>query len=75
MVYAIINNRNSKTNRTQYAQEVFKMQALSKEAIEVRRAYKRKWNKENRDKVKAAQVRYWEKKAREERNAAAAEEK
>lgn len=27
------------------------------------REYKRKWNKENKDRVKAAQARYWEKKA------------
>ena len=32
-------------------------------AIEKRRAYKRAWNKANKDKVKAAQARYWEKKA------------
>ena len=40
-------------------------------AREARRAYKREWNRKNRDKVKAAQDRYWEKKAQEA--AAAAE--
>ena len=34
--------------------------ALTKEAQEARRAYKREWNRRNRDKVKAAQERYWE---------------
>jgi uncharacterized protein YccT (UPF0319 family) len=32
-------------------------------AIEARREYRRKWNRENADKVKAAQLRYWFKKA------------
>ena len=36
---------------------------LSEEAIAARRAYKRKWNAKNKDKVRAAQARYWEKKA------------
>lgn len=32
-------------------------------AKQMRREYKRKWNKANRDKVKAAQERYWQRKA------------
>lgn len=36
---------------------------LTEKAKELRREYKRKWNRENRDKVKAAQERYWTKKA------------
>ncbi len=32
-------------------------------AKEARRAYKREWNRKNRDKVKAAQERYWTRKA------------
>ncbi len=36
---------------------------MTPEAIEARRAYKRAWNKKNRDKVKAATARYWERKA------------
>ena len=32
-------------------------------AKEARRAYKRKWARENPDKIKAQQARYWEKKA------------
>ena len=31
-----------------------------------RRAYKRAWNRKNRDKVKAAQTRYWERKAQQQ---------
>jgi hypothetical protein len=42
----------------------------SEAAREARNAYKRKWAKENPDKVKAATRRYWEKKAQ----AATAEE-
>lgn len=38
---------------------------MTNQAMEVRRAYKRAWNRANRDKVKAAQERYWEKKAQE----------
>lgn len=36
---------------------------LTDQAREARRAYKRKWNRKNADKVKAAQERYWNKKA------------
>lgn len=36
---------------------------MTEAAREARRAYKREWNKKNRDKVKAAQDRYWKKKA------------
>ena len=38
---------------------------MSEAAREARNAYKRKWAKENPDKVKAANRRYWEKKAQE----------
>ena len=34
---------------------------MTNEAIEARRAYKRKWARENPDKVKAQQERYWAK--------------
>ena len=37
---------------------------LSEAAKEARRAYKRRWNMQNPDKVKAAQARFWEKQAR-----------
>ena len=40
---------------------------LTKEAVEARRAYKRKWAQDNPDKVKAAQERYWQRKAEEMR--------
>lgn len=36
---------------------------MNEAAKEARRAYKRKWNRKNRDKVAAAQARYWERKA------------
>lgn len=36
---------------------------LSEAAAEARRAYKREWNRRNRDKTRAAQARYWEKRA------------
>lgn len=41
------------------------MAEMTDAAKEARRAYKRKWNRANRDKVKAAQARYWDKKAKE----------
>lgn len=43
---------------------------VNQNALEARRAYKRKWAKENPDKVKAQQERYWTKKAAEAREAA-----
>ena len=36
---------------------------MDERAKELRRAYKREWNRRNRDKVKQAQARYWERKA------------
>lgn len=42
-----------------------KTKEMSEAAREARNAYKRKWAKENRDKVKAANRRYWERKAQE----------
>lgn len=36
--------------------------AMTEEAREMRREYRREWAKKNRDKVRAAQERYWEKK-------------
>lgn len=36
---------------------------MTEAAKEARRAYKRRWNQQNKDKVKAAQDRYWERKA------------
>lgn len=36
---------------------------MNEQARELRRAYKREWNRKNRDKVKAAQDRYWQRKA------------
>lgn len=38
---------------------------MTENAKAARRAYKNKWAKENRDKVRAAQERYWEKRAAE----------
>lgn len=36
---------------------------MTEQAKAARRAYKREWNRRNKDKVAAAQRRYWEKKA------------
>ena len=36
---------------------------MDDKARDMRRAYKREWNRRNKDKVKAAQARYWERKA------------
>lgn len=36
---------------------------MTEQAKELRKVYKREWNRRNRDKVKAAQARYWERKA------------
>ncbi len=36
---------------------------MNEQAAEARRAYKRKWARDNPDKVKAQQARYWAKKA------------
>lgn len=36
---------------------------MTEAAKEARRAYKREWNRKNKDKVKAANERYWMKKA------------
>lgn len=36
---------------------------MNKQAIEARRAYKRKWAKDNPEKIRAQQERYWSKKA------------
>jgi hypothetical protein len=36
---------------------------MNEQAKEARRAYKREWNRRNRDKVKAAQERYWNRRA------------
>jgi hypothetical protein len=39
---------------------------MTEQAAAARRAYKRKWAKENPDKVKAQQERYWQKRAEQE---------
>lgn len=39
---------------------------MNEQAAAARRAYKRKWARENRDKVKAQQERYWTRKAAED---------
>lgn len=46
---------------------------MTEKALEARRAYKRKWAKENPDKVKRYQEKYWSKKAAEAEAAAEAE--
>jgi len=39
---------------------------MNEQAAAARRAYRRKWAKENPDKVRAQQERYWAKKAAEQ---------
>lgn len=39
---------------------------MTEKALEARRAYKRKWAKDNPDKVRAQQERYWTKRAEQE---------
>ena len=39
---------------------------MTDKALEARRAYKRKWSADNREKVKEYQDRYWEKRAEQE---------
>ena len=55
------------------AQEVQKERrnTMTEQAAAARRAYKRKWAKENPDKVKAQQERYWQRKAEQEAAATA----
>ena len=53
-----------KTENTENTSDT-KKTSMSEAAREARNAYKRKWAKENPDKVKAATRRYWEKKAQE----------
>lgn len=36
---------------------------MNEKALELRREYKRQWNRRNPDKVKASQEKYWERKA------------
>jgi hypothetical protein len=38
---------------------------MTEEAKKRRRAYKREWQRKNRDKVKSYQEKYWDKKAKE----------
>lgn len=49
--------------KTENAANTKKTKGMSEAAREARNAYKRKWAKENPDKVKAATRRYWERKA------------
>jgi hypothetical protein len=57
-------NKRRKSERTQSAQEAQKGRAtMNEKAAEARRAYKRKWARENPEKVKAQQERYWVKQA------------
>lgn len=44
---------------------------MDEKAAEARRAYKRKWQRENRDKVKKYQENYWKRKAEEAEKAEA----
>ena len=48
---------------TQEKQQKQEEKLMTEEAKEARRAYKREWNRNNKDKIKAVQARYWEKQA------------
>ena len=48
---------------------------MTEAAKAARRAYKREWNRRNREKVREDQKAYWEKRAQEAELAAANEEK
>lgn len=43
---------------------------MTKEAIEARREYYRKWRQINKEKTRASQERYWNKRAKEEKEQA-----
>jgi len=47
---------------------------MTEQAKAARRAYKRAWNRANKDKVKAAQARYWARKAEQMKQQGAQEE-
>lgn len=51
------------TTDTKKATKTKNVASMSDAAREARNAYKRKWAKENPEKVRAANNRYWEKKA------------
>ena len=42
---------------------------MDEKAKEARKAYKKEWNRKNRDKVKAANERYWMRKAQQAQQA------
>ncbi len=48
---------------------------MSEAARQARNAYRRAWNRRNKEKVRAANLRYWEKKALEAREGDADERK
>lgn len=43
---------------------------MTEQAKEARRAYKREWQRKNRDKVRGYEERYWARKAEETKSAA-----
>ena len=47
---------------------------MTEQAMELRRAYKREWNRRNRERVKQHQSNYWERKARQAAELAEAKE-
>ena len=42
---------------------------LTKEAVEARKAYYRKWRETHKEEIRASQERYWNKKAKEKEQA------
>ena len=47
-------------------QDIKRSVDMTDKALEARRAYKRKWSADNREKVREYQDRYWEKRAEQE---------
>lgn len=58
-------------NNANVRKEVKEPVTMTQSAVEARRAYKRRWNAQNRDKQREYMARYWEKKAAQNRQKSA----
>lgn len=57
---------NDRNDRKKHRRD-YTMKSMSDEAIEARRAYKRRWYEANKEKTKQYNAAYWERKAKESR--------
>ena len=73
-VYGIIYTRSIQAHTEYNKHTETEGNEMTAAAAEARRAYKRKWNRANRDKVRAHQERYWSKKAAEAKAATQTQE-